>query len=202
MRFSTIIASGVVAALSVSAQSTNVTAVVSGTQSATPAQVSQSTCLAACPATDALCRDKCIVDPTAVPNPVAMCIDSCTQGKGSAAENEAYRQCQLNCRLATSSLVSSTVAPTGTGASDSSPTSGAASGSGSGSSGTASAGTKPSSSGSAGAVATGGSATTGGSTDGSATTSGSAAATSSSAADSTRVGAAGIFGIFAALLAL
>jgi len=190
MRFSTIIVSGVLAALSVSAQNTTA-AVVSGTQGVTPAQSSQASCLAACPATDPKCRDACIVDPTGIPNPAIACINACVQGNGTAAENAAYETCQRNCRLSSAVLVTSTPAPgsatktgsgasaTGTGATDSQ----------------SSGGVKPGTSSGAGAVSTG-----------STTSSGTPAASSSSAAnsDNVRVGltAAGIFGAFAAVLAL
>jgi len=196
MRFSTIIVSGVLAALSVSAQNTT-SAVVSGTAALTPAQSSQAACLSACPATDPKCRDACIVDPTGVPNPAIACINACVQGNGTAAENAAYETCQRNCRLSSAVLVTATPAPTGTGTGTKSGSTASATGAGTGATDSSSSG---------GVKPAGTSSGSGSATGGSSTSSGAPAATSKSAAnsDSVRVGltAAGIFGAFAAVLAL
>lgn len=198
MRFSTILASGVLAALSVSAQN-ETAAVVSGTAPVTPAQSSQAACLAACPATDPSCRDACIIDPTGVPNPAIACIDACVQGNGTAVDNQNYENCQRNCRLSSAVLVTSTPAPTGAATK----TGADATATGSGATGSPSSGAvKPS--GTAAGATNAPSGTASGS--GSSTTSGAPASSSSSAAssDNVRVGVAvaGVFGALAAVLAL
>jgi len=202
MRFSTIVVSGVMAALSVSAQ--NITeSVVSGTESLSPVQATQSACLAACPANNPKCRDACIIDPVGVPNPAISCINDCTQGNGTAAENLAYENCQKACRSSAATVTATTdarpgytggaaapAATTGTGASVTSVGSGSVrpTGSAAQSSG---ASQSPS-------------ATT--DEDGAAVTSGAPSTTSSSAANAENIkfgmSAVGAFGVFAAIFAL
>jgi len=210
MRFSTIAISGVMAALSVSAQSTTESGGPSGTL--TPVQATQAACLAACPPTSPTCRDACIVDPVGVPNPAIACItNTCTQGNGTAAENLAFENCQKACRASAISVTATTDARPGV---TSAPGAGTTSASGagvtssgsaasSGDSSAASSGASVRSSGSSGATQPT-STTSGGA--GVATTSAGAAATSSSAANAENVkfgmSAVGAFGVFAAIFAL
>ncbi|EPE32789.1 hypothetical protein GLAREA_07923 [Glarea lozoyensis ATCC 20868] len=207
MRISTIIVSGVMAALSVRAQSTT-ESVASGTQSVSPVQATQAACLAACPATDTKCRDACIVDPVGVPNPAIACItNTCTQGNGTAAENLAFENCQKACRSSAATVTATTDARPGYTGGVVVPTSASGavvSSSGSGSPSAAQTGTASRSGTSSGSVQTGTSATTGGA--GPATTSGAPATTSSSAANAENVrfgmSAVGVAGVFAAIFAL
>jgi len=194
MRFSTIVFSGVLAALSVSAQNAT-SAVVSGTAPVTPAQSSQAACLSACAATDPKCRDACIVDPTGVPNPAIACINACVQGNGTAADNAAYETCQRNCRLSSAVLVTSTPAPTG--AATKSGSDATATGSGSTGSQTSGAAKPAGTSTGADGVATGSPTASGSGASG-------ASASSTAKSDGVRVGVtvAGVLSAFVAVLAL
>lgn len=180
MRFSTIIFSAALAGVSI-AQSNSTSAsgavVPTTTYALTPAQSSQATCLAACPADDALCRSKCIVineGDYAQQNRTIDCVSACPKGNGTEADNLTFENCQKGC-LASATVTPATTRATATGTGSGS----AATGTGSGNSGDVRA-----------------SGTSGGS-GGSATQSGSAAASSSgSAADNVRVGAlAGFVGL-------
>jgi len=182
MRLSTIIASSVLAVLSVKAQNTTV-APVSSSVSLTPAQSSQASCLSTCDPKDTSCRSGCIIVPEgdyAAQNRTVDCISACVQGNGTEAENEAYEACQKGC-VASATISPSSTAPkeTGTGTAK-----GTATGSGGKTTGTGTA-----------TEASGGSTSTGSSPS---------ATSSKAAADTLRMGVSltGILGMGAAILAL
>lgn len=118
MRFSTILISSVFAALSVNAQSngtaTITSALVSGTEGATPAQESATQCLKTCKSlsqnttcccvpnnhpgadSDSQCRADCQLLANSV-NPIANCQSLCPKGNGTAIDNKNYEECYQAC---------------------------------------------------------------------------------------------------------
>ncbi|KAB5579887.1 hypothetical protein GE09DRAFT_418123 [Coniochaeta sp. 2T2.1] len=109
MRFTTILLTGLAAALA-SAQTTESTTVTTPTTLSTsttadeaPAETSQSEitkCIDACTPGDVGCTAKCIAVPN--PDPAAVnatndCVAACPKGNGTAADNLAYQECVDAC---------------------------------------------------------------------------------------------------------
>jgi len=179
MRFTTVVLSAIMAAVSVQAQNaTQVTApAVSHSVSLSPAQSSQASCLASCASTDPSCRAKCVVVPEgdySQQNRTIECIADCPKGNGTATDNLNFENCQKDC-LVSATMTSATAAPTATG--------------GSTGSGPVTGDAKPSGTNGAGVSATGSSPS---------------ATSSKSAAGNVQLGVSvvGVVGLFAALFAL
>ncbi|KAH8821776.1 hypothetical protein F5884DRAFT_102338 [Xylogone sp. PMI_703] len=202
MHFNALFAFTSLVVLSANAQSTTTpTSEVLGASSTvtlTPAQSSQAACLAACPATNPICRASCVPvanGDTAQQNRTFECIAACSPGKGTASDNLAYTNCQKACL--TGAAVTSPPAA--------SPTATAGSSSGSSSQLSDSGDSSSAVSHSKGSGSNHGSGTATSSASGSsASSASSSSATPNAASGKMQLGSscAGILGIFAAVLAL
>ncbi|TDZ12936.1 hypothetical protein C8034_v005177 [Colletotrichum sidae] len=164
MRFTSIIAAGILA-VSVAAQSSTSTVVVTAVSSAanteSSAQAAIRKCLEACQASDVTCQSKCMSVPSPNEdqvNKTTECVADCDQGDGSAAATERFAKCRDDCISKYYFTAGGTPAATGAAGG-----SGSGSGSGSGASAASATGsqTAATASGSARASGTGSSAATG-----------------------------------------